>query len=128
MSETPQEQAGTASHDPDRPAALLEFMSTGWADRPDDQPAEAAAAPYRARRRAAVAERFPGEWVVVPTGGYKTRANDTEYRFRPGTEFAHLAGSHEPEAVLVLDDKGQAVLYQAPTMDRSTPAFFTDRM
>jgi Xaa-Pro aminopeptidase len=128
MTDTPQEAAGTASHDPDRPAALLEFMSTGWAERPDEQPAQAAAAPYRARRRAAVAERFPGEWVVVPTGGYKTRANDTEYRFRPGTEFAHLAGSHEPEAVLVIDDQGGSVLYQAPTMDRSTPAFFTDRM
>ena len=128
MSETPQEQAGTASHDPDRPAALLEFMSTGWADRPDQTPTEAAAAPYRARRRAAVADRFPGEWVVVPTGGFKTRANDTEFRFRPGTEFAHLAGSHQADAVLVIDDRGESVLYQAPTMDRSTPAFFTDRM
>jgi Xaa-Pro aminopeptidase len=65
---------------------------------------------------------------VVPTGGFKTRANDTEYRFRPGTEFAHLVGSHEPNAVLVIDGSGDAVLYQAPVMDRSTPAFFTDRM
>ena len=64
----------------------------------------------------------------MPTGGYKVRANDTEYRFRPGTEFAHLVGSHEPDAVLVVDPDGEAVLYQAPTMDRSTPAFFTDRM
>jgi Xaa-Pro aminopeptidase len=127
MSDTPQEVTGTASHDPDRPAALLEFMSTGWAERAEELPAPAAAAPYRARRREAVAARFPGERLVVPTGGYKTRANDTEYRFRPGTEFAHLAGSHEPDAVLVLED-GEAVLYQAPSMDRSTPAFFTDRM
>jgi Xaa-Pro aminopeptidase len=127
MSDTPQEVTGTASHDPDRPAALLEFMSTGWAERAEELPAPAAAAPYRARRREAVAARFPGERLVVPTGGYKTRANDTEYRFRPGTEFAHLAGSQEPDAVLVVED-GEAVLYQAPSMDRSTPAFFTDRM
>ena len=119
---------GTASHDPARPSRLLEFMSTGWAERADPLPAEHPAAPYRARRRAAVTQRFPGETLVVPTGGYKTRANDTEYRFRPGTEFAHLAGSHEPDAVLVIDPEGDAVLYQAPTMDRSTPAFFTDRM
>jgi len=65
---------------------------------------------------------------VVPTGGYKTRANDTEYRFRPGTEFTHLVGSHEPDAVLVVAADGSATLYQAPTMDRSTPAFFTDRV
>jgi Xaa-Pro aminopeptidase len=128
MTETPQEATGTAAHDPDRPAALLEFMATGWAPRDAQLPAAHPATALRAARRAALAERFPGEVVVVPTGGYTTRANDTEYRFRPGTELAYLAGSHEPDAVLVLDASGDAVLYQAPSMDRSTPAFFTDRM
>ena len=128
LSETAPETPGTASHDPERPAKLLELMSGGWAERDDPLPAEHPAAPARARRRRALAERFRGEWLVVPTGGYKTRANDTEYRFRPGTELTHLVGSHEPDAVLVVDPEGDAVLYQAPTMDRSTPAFFTDRM
>ena len=118
---------GTATHDPDRPAALLEFMTTGWAPRLASLPDEHPAAPYRQRRRAALAARFPGEVLVVPTGGYKVRSNDTEYRFRPGTEFAHLVGSHEPDAVLVIQADGTAVLYQAPVMDRATPAFFTDR-
>jgi Xaa-Pro aminopeptidase len=128
LSETTPEVPGSAGHDPDRPAALLEFMSTGWAPRDEQVPQQHAVAPYAAARRKALAERFPGEVLVVPTGGYKTRANDTEYRFRPGTEFAYLVGSHEPDAVLVLDAKGVATLYQAPSMDRSTPAFFTDRM
>ena len=119
---------GSASHDPDRPAALLEFMSTGWAPRSEDLPEPSPSVPHRTRRRAALAERFPGERLVVPTGGYKTRANDTEYRFRPATEFAHLVGSHEPDAVLVVEADGTSVLYQAPVMDRSTPAFFTDRV
>ncbi|MCW2616506.1 MAG: Xaa-Pro aminopeptidase [Frankiales bacterium] len=129
MSEQPTDQdtPGTASHDPDRPAALLELMATGWAPREEDLPLEHPAARYRAVRRAALAARFRGERLVVPTGGYKTRANDTEYRFRPSTEFAHLVGSHEPDAVLVVED-GRSVLYQAPVMDRSTPAFFTDRV
>ncbi len=127
MSEQP-ETPGAATHDPDRPAALLEFMTTGWAVREDPLPEPESAAPYRAARRAALAQHFPGERLVVPTGTYQTRANDTEYRFRPATEFAHLAGSHEPDAVLVLDPDGSAVLYQAPVMDRSTPAFFTDRV
>jgi len=122
------ETPGTASHDPERPAKLLELMQTGWAERPQELPEAAPGSAFRAHRRAALAERFPGEWVVVPTGGYKVRANDTEFRFRPGTEFAHLVGSHQPDAVLVVDPDGLAVLYQAPTMDRSTPAFFTDRM
>ena len=125
MSETTLD--GTASHDPDRPAALLEFMTTGWAPREDDLPDEHPAAGHRARRRAALAHRFPGERLVIPTGGFKTRSNDTEYRFRPATELLHLAGSHEPDAVLVVQD-GRSVLYQAPVMDRSTPAFFTDRV
>ena len=128
MTETPQEAANEAKHDPTRPAALLEFMTTGWASRQEQLPAPAPGAPFRAARRKALAERFPGEVIVVPTGGYKTRANDTEYRFRPGTEFAYLVDSHEPDAVLVIDAKGESVLYQAPSMDRSTPAFFTDRL
>ena len=119
---------GTASHDPDRPAALLEFMTTGWAPRADELPPEHPSAQYLARRRQALAARFPDERLVVPTGGYKMRANDTEYRFRPSTEFAHLVGAHEPDAVLVVEADGTAVLYQAPVMDRSTPAFFTDRV
>ena len=122
-----QDTHGTATHDPDRPAALLEFMTSGWEPREQDLPDEHPAAPYRALRRAALAHRFAGERLVIPTGGYKTRSNDTEYRFRPATEFAHLVGSHEPDAVLVVES-GRSVLYQAPVMDRSTPAFFTDRV
>ena len=125
MSETTSD--GSASHDPDRPAALLEFMTTGWEPREQDLPDEHPAAGPRARRRAALAHRFRGERLVVPTGGYRTRSNDTEYRFRPATEFAHLVGGSEPDAVLVVED-GRSVLYQAPVMDRSTPAFFTDRV
>ena len=126
--ETPQEKAeNTASHDPKRPAKLLEFMSTGWADKDRTLPAEGTAAPFRRARREALAARFPGEVVVVPSGGPKVRANDTDFRFRPGTDFSWLAGSHEPDAVLVIDAEGTAVLYQAPSWDRTTPAFFTDR-
>ena len=124
---SPADEPGTASHDPERPVRLLELMATGWAERSEDLPAEHPAAPHRARRRAALAARFPGEWLVVPSGGLRTRANDTEYRFRPGTELAHLAGSDQPDAVLVIDPRGGAVLHQAPSMDRTTPAFFTDR-
>ncbi|MEO6204326.1 MAG: aminopeptidase P family protein [Mycobacteriales bacterium] len=133
MSETPQEKPasdvadGTATHDPKRPAKLLEFMSTGWADRDATLPSEGVAAPYRRARRATLAAAFPGEVLVVPSGGFKVRANDTDFRFRPGTEFSWLAGSTEPDAVLVLDAEGEATLYQAQAWDRTTSAFFTDR-
>ena len=103
-------------------------MTSGWAPREEVLPEPHPSVPHRARRRQALAARFPGERLVVPTGGYRTRSNDTEYRFRPATEFAHLVGSAEPDAVLVVEPDGSAVLYQAPVMDRSTPAFFTDRV
>jgi Xaa-Pro aminopeptidase len=129
MTETPQEHASeqTASHDPKRPQKLLDFMLSGWAEKPRETPEEGVAAPYRRARRARLVEAFPGEVVVVPSGGLKVRANDTDFRFRPGSDFAWLAGSQEPDAVLVIDAKGEAVLYQAPAWNRETPAFFTDR-
>ncbi|MCW2542787.1 MAG: Xaa-Pro aminopeptidase [Frankiales bacterium] len=122
-----QKPDGSATHDPAKPEKLLELMSTGWAERDSTLPAEGGAAPFRKARRASLAARFPGEVIVVPSGGLKVRANDTDFRFRPGTEFSWLVGSHEPDAVLVLDAAGEATLFQAPAWDRTTPAFFTDR-
>ena len=116
-----------ASHDPARPAKLLEFMSTGWADRDATLPERSPGAAFRSARRAKLVERFPGEVIVVPSGGMKVRANDTDFRFRPGSDFSWLVGSTEPSAVLVIDASGDATLYQAPAWDRTTPEFFTDR-
>ena len=117
--------------DPTVPAALVEFMSTDWApsDAVDDGPSPAA--PYHAARRRRLSSMFPGDWIVVPTGNPKVRANDTDYRFRPGTDFAWLTGSHEPDNVLVmapLEGGGhRSTLYATPRSDRSTSAFFSDR-
>jgi len=112
---------------PVTPPALVEFMSAEWAPAGRLVDAPSPAAPYHRRRREALAERFEGEWLVVPTGGLKVRANDTDYRFRAGTDFAWLTGCQEPGAVLVIRPDGAATLYTAPRADRSTTAFFTDR-
>ena len=58
--------------------------------------------PRSARGAGEVAEQFPGRTLVVPTGNPKVRANDTDYRFRPGTDFFYLTGCVEPDAVLVI--------------------------
>ena len=110
---------------PSIPSPLIEFMSANWEPPAPVVDAPSPAAPFHRRRRDALSARFPGEWLVVPTGGLKVRANDTDYRFRAGTDFAWLTGSHEPDAVLVIDPDGMATLYTAPRADRSTPAFFT---
>lgn len=113
------------------PPALVEFMSGGWAPYPPTVEGPSVAASFHARRRQAVSERFEGDWLVIPTGTLSVRAADTDYRFRPGSDFAWLVGSHEPDSVLVLAPLGggghAATLYTPPRSDRSTPAFFTDR-
>ena len=127
----PEGEGQAAPGDPVPPPALVEFMSGGWAPADPVVEAPAAAAPFHAARRQKLSARFPGDWLVVPTGGLKVRANDTDYRFRPGTDFAWLTGCQEPDCVLVLDPSHggghMATLYAAPRSDRSTPAFFTDR-
>lgn len=112
---------------PATPSALVEFMSTAWEapGRLVDEPSPAA--PFHAQRRRDLAARFAGEWLVIPTGGLKVRANDTDYRFRAGTDFAWLTGYQEPDAVLVIEANGNETLYMAPRADRTTPTFFSDR-
>jgi Xaa-Pro aminopeptidase len=109
------------------PPALVEFMSGEWAPAAVLVDGPSPAAPFHRQRREALAARYPGEWLVVPTGGLKVRSYDTDFRFRAGTDFAWLTGCQEPDAVLVIDPDGRATLYTAPRADRSTPAFFTDR-
>ncbi len=130
--EPPSEKAPAhASHDLKPPQALVDFMMTGWRARAVKLPAplphhEA----YRARRRA-LSELFPGATLVVPTGHEKIRANDTTYRFRPGSDFFYLTGNQEPDCVLALVPQAGGghldVLFVEPNPGRSTETFFTDR-
>jgi Xaa-Pro aminopeptidase len=112
--------------------AFREFIPTDWAPYPTELPAELAAAGPAALRRRALAEAHPGERLVIPAGGFKVRANDTDYRFRPHSAFAWLTGlgsDREPDAVLVLEptDAGhEATLYFKPRAPRTDPEFYAD--
>lgn len=132
MSESPAAFA-TGSHDLPVSAALSEFMAESWADssrRPE--PLEAVA--YTAKRRAALSARFPGERLVIPSGGLKVRSNDCDYRFRPHTAYTYLTGDTgadtAPDSVLVLEPSGtghEATLFLHPRSPRDTGEFFRDR-
>ncbi|MEZ5096976.1 MAG: aminopeptidase P family protein [Nocardioides sp.] len=100
-------------------------MRSGWGDRELDLPEHPVAA-YAAGRRARLAEAFPGERLVLPAGGFKVRANDTDYRFRPDTAHTYFCGNQTSDAVLVLEG-GEAVLYARPRSSRDTDEFFRDR-
>ena len=116
-------------HDTATPPALLEFMVTQWA--PLAAPLEIVpnAGGFLSRRRR-LSQRFPGEVLVVPTGHEKVRANDTMYRFRPGTDFYYLTGNTEPDCVLMMvpqDGGHRDMLFVEPNPGRTDASFFTDR-
>ena len=119
-------QPRTGSHDPAVPEAYAALMRTGWCDRELDL-APHPVTSYAAARRARLAAAFPGERLVLPAGGFKVRANDTDYRFRSDTAHTYFCGNQTSDAVLVLQDE-EAVLYARPRSGRDTDEFFRDRM
>lgn len=130
MNETEPTATPAASHDSATPPALVSFMLRRWRT-PNARPVRPLAnAPSFAARRRALSAQYPGEVLVIPTGHEKVRANDTMYRFRPGTDFFYLTGNVEPDCVLVMLPEGGGhldVLYVEPNPGRSDPTFFTDR-
>jgi Xaa-Pro aminopeptidase len=126
MTEQGAEQPRTESHDPDFPETFLTFMRSGWRDDPLTV-TERPEAPHYAKRRSALADAFPGETLVIPTGPEKIRANDTDYPFRPGSDFAYLTGDHDPDGVLLLHPGGDAVLYSRQRSSRTNDEFFRSR-
>jgi Xaa-Pro aminopeptidase len=84
---------------------------------------------YSSARRQRLGAVFAGKTIVIPTGNFKTRANDTDYRFRAGTDFFYLTGCDEPDAVLVISPSGagtEATLYVPRRRDASTHEYYTD--
>ncbi|WP_314133106.1 Xaa-Pro aminopeptidase [Actinomyces oris] len=151
--EAPQSLAARGSNRSRQPEnqAFRDFIGSGWGPRPEGLPSRSEAAPWAAARREALGRLFPGERLVLPAGALKVRNNDCDYRFRPHSAFAHLAGTgtdFEPDAVLVLDpltapgqDAGspdgsdggddaspthEAVLYFRPRASRSSQEFYGD--
>jgi Xaa-Pro aminopeptidase len=124
-SESHSDSLHTESHDPAVPEKYAAFMRTGWGERELDLPPHPITR-WAAGRRARLAELFPGERLVIPSGAFKVRANDTDYRFRAGTAHVHLCGNQTSDAVLVIEG-GEATLYARPRSARDTDEFFRDR-
>ena len=132
--ETP-EVKNVRSYDVAPPAAYAEFMRTGWA--PSDlkglQPLEVVT--YAFSRRQVLSAAFPNIRLVIPSGNYKTRSNDTEYAFRPHSAFAYYSGVQGsdavPDSVLVMEPNESSghdsYLYVHPRSTRDSDGFYTDR-
>ncbi|MBF8193007.1 aminopeptidase P family protein [Nonomuraea sp. K274] len=122
------EPLNIGSHDLPITEELAAFMRTGWADTRRDNVTALPIAPWAAKRRAALANRFPGERLVIPSGRLKVRSNDSDYRFRPHSAYSYLTGASEPDDVLVVEPSGQAVLYLRPRSPREEgQEFYRDR-
>ncbi|MEU4197036.1 aminopeptidase P family protein [Kribbella sp. NPDC026611] len=122
----------TASHDSEPSAKLRAFMNSGWADTERQDLTLADVGVWAAKRRDALSQAFPGERLLIPAGTYKVRSNDTDYVFRPHTDYVWLTGNQTSDAVLVLEPNGttghDAVLYFRPRSDRSQgEEFWRDR-
>jgi Xaa-Pro aminopeptidase len=119
----------TESHDPAFPEAFLQFMRTGWREDPISV-APLPEVPNYAKRRAALSEAFPGETLIIPSGNEKVRANDTDYAFRPGSDFFYLTGDRDPDSVLILHPTAsghETVLFTRERNSKETDRFFRDR-
>ncbi|MBL8953904.1 MAG: aminopeptidase P family protein [Myxococcaceae bacterium] len=88
-------------------------------------------APVHAKRRDLLSKLFPKDTLLIPTGHEKVRANDTVYRFRPGSDFFWLTGNLEPDGVLALEPLAEgghrSVLFVEPNPGKTNETFFTDR-
>ena len=127
---SPEESAvKTAAHDDSPPQNLLDFMVTQWQPRgPVPQPIDEAA--RFAARRATLSALFKGQALIIPTGREKVRANDTNYAFRPGTDFYYLTGNLEADCVLVFEPGGDGhvvTLFVEPNEGKTDKTFFMDR-
>ena len=113
------------------PPNFLGFMGSQWNPPSGRMPAPVRGLNRFRARRAALSAAFPGDTLVIPTGGEKVRANDTHYRFRPGSDFYYLTGNQEPDCVLVLRPRPagghDAVLFVEPNLGTADDAFFTNR-
>lgn len=133
------ERNDNRSHRPETDA-FRTFMASHWGPRPSQMPERSPAADYLLARAHKAGKPFAGERLVIPAGTYKVRSNDTDYRFRAHSAFAHLTGlggEKEPDAVLVLEpltapgeavdgSTHEAVLYMMPRASRTSQEFYAD--
>jgi Xaa-Pro aminopeptidase len=113
---------------PPSPRALFDHMTADWAPGETSKEVHPGAS-HSAARRQYIGERFTAKTLVIPTGNYKVRSNDTDYPFRAGSDFFYLTGSDEPDCALVISPSTEgprSTLYVPHRRDASTHEFYTD--
>jgi len=134
MSKVPMRPTGKSSHDIPKSDQLMDFMSQGWAPSPLDDVRPARVVPFASERRQKLSALFLGVRLVIPSGTFKVRSNDTDYKFRPHSAFAWLTGMSAvdaiPDSVLILEPTHtghESLLFIHPRSPRDTSEFHSDR-
>ncbi|KQO10159.1 Xaa-Pro aminopeptidase [Agreia sp. Leaf244] len=116
--------------------AFREFMASGWGELDRTARVTPGAAEAAADHRRLLSARFPRETLVVASGRSAVRSNDTEFDFRPHSDFAWLTGCAAEAAVLVMRPVSasdgasghDAVLYLIEPAYAGDEAFYTDAL
>ena len=120
-------------HDQVPSELFANFMASGWSpsDLSDIDPLEVVT--YAYSRRQVLSAEYKGIRLVLPAGGFKVRANDSDYNYRPHSAFVYYSGVQgsdaTADAVLVLEPSGDShltYLYMHPRSTRDTDAFYRD--
>ena len=108
-------------------------MKSGWTPSNLENLAPLEVVTYAYSRRQVLSSAFKGIRLVLPAGGYKVRANDTDYNYRPHSAFVYYSGVQgsdaTADAVLVLEPSGDShitYLFMNPRSTRDTDAFYRD--
>ena len=126
------EDRGTSRSRTPHSEKFLDYISSGWASPAKPAVATAQVAPFAAARRLKVAAAFAGNVIVIAAGDSKVRSNDTDYRFRPHSAFAHLTGwgsATVPGSVLVIDSREStpvSTLFFRESAGRDSEEFFAN--
>ncbi|MDU0287990.1 Xaa-Pro aminopeptidase [Saccharothrix longispora] len=110
-------------------SGFRQFVQHGWG--PADRAARVApgAAEAAAAHRARLSAALPGARVAVAAGWAPVRSNDTDFGFRPDSDFSWLTGCSAEGAVLVMhpvDGGHEAELFLRPPAGPEEPDFFAN--
>ena len=128
-----EEKDGSRKYDAANPAALAEFMKTGWAPTPLEGIVPSEAISFCKARIEKLSKKFPGKRIVLPAGGLKVRSSDTDFRFRAHSGFSYFtgitAGDAVPDSVFILEPNTsghEPLLFIHPRSPRDSSEFYRD--
>lgn len=111
---------------------FMEFVGSNWAEFEPLELSRWPVADFTRARRDSIAKRFAGKVICFEAGDPRVRSNDTDYRFRPDTNFVYFTGwgsQSIPGSKLVIDARDEApsaTLYLRPTAGKDSDEFFAN--